>query len=61
MNFGWTKGDHNVKFGGEMKLLHQNHYETQTPTFTFIGRPHGARAGRRRTTSTRLRISCWAK
>jgi hypothetical protein len=37
MNFGWTKGDHNVKFGGEMKILHQNHYETQTPTFTFNG------------------------
>ncbi len=37
MNFGWTKGDHNVKFGGEMKILHQNHYETQTPTFTFTG------------------------
>jgi hypothetical protein len=37
MNFGWTKGDHNIKFGGEMKILHQNHYETQTPTFTFSG------------------------
>jgi hypothetical protein len=37
MNFGWTKGEHNVKFGGEMKVLHQNHYETQTPTFTFNG------------------------
>ncbi len=37
MNFGWTKGEHNVKFGGEAKLLHQNHYETQTPTFTFTG------------------------
>ena len=37
MNFGWTKGEHNVKFGGEMKILHQNHYETQTPTFTFSG------------------------
>jgi hypothetical protein len=37
MNFGWTLGEHNVKFGGEMKILHQNHYETQTPTFTFNG------------------------
>ena len=37
MNFGWTKGNHNVKFGGEIKLLHQNHYETQTPSFTFTG------------------------
>jgi hypothetical protein len=37
MNFGWTKGIHNVKFGGEVKWLHQNHYETQTPTFTFTG------------------------
>ena len=37
MNIGWTKGSHNVKFGGEMKILHQNHYETQTPTFTFTG------------------------
>ena len=37
MNFGWTKGGHNVKFGGEMKLLHQNHYETQSPMFTFTG------------------------
>ena len=37
MNAGWTKGGHNVKFGGEMKRLHQNHYETQTPTFTFTG------------------------
>ena len=37
MNASWTKGKHNLKFGGEMKLLHQNHYETQTPTFTFTG------------------------
>ncbi len=37
MNFGWTKGEHNIKFGGEMKILHQNHYETQTPTFSFNG------------------------
>jgi hypothetical protein len=37
MNFGWTRGNHNVKFGGEMKILHQNHYETQTPSFTFSG------------------------
>ena len=31
------RGEHNIKFGGEVKLLHQNHYETQTPTFTFGG------------------------
>ena len=37
MNFAWLRGVHNVKFGGEMKLLHQNHYETQTPTFAFSG------------------------
>ena len=37
MNFGWTYGNHNVKFGGEIKLLHQNHYETQTPRFEFNG------------------------
>lgn len=36
-NASWTKGKHNVKFGGEMKLLHQNHYETQPPSFTFTG------------------------
>ncbi|MCU1324656.1 MAG: TonB-dependent receptor family protein [Bryobacterales bacterium] len=37
VNAGWNKGKHNIKFGGETKLLHQNHYETQTPTFTFTG------------------------
>ncbi len=37
MNAGWTKSKHNIKFGGEWKLLHQNHYETQTPSFTFTG------------------------
>jgi len=37
MNFAWIKGIHNLKLGGEMKILHQNHYETQTPTFTFSG------------------------
>jgi hypothetical protein len=37
MNFGWSRGSHNVKFGGEMKILHQNHYETQTPRFNFTG------------------------
>jgi TonB dependent receptor len=36
-NAGWTKGKHNIKFGGEVKLLHQNHYETQPPSFTFTG------------------------
>ena len=29
--------NHNVKFGGELKRLHQNHYETQSPQFTFSG------------------------
>ena len=37
LNAGWTKGGHNVKFGGELKRLHQNHYETQSPQFTFTG------------------------
>ena len=37
VNAGWTKGGHNVKFGGEIKRLHQNHYETQSPQFTFTG------------------------
>jgi hypothetical protein len=37
VNAGWTKSKHNVKFGGEIKRLHQNHYETQTPSFTFTG------------------------
>jgi len=37
LNAGWTKGNHNVKFGGELKRLHQNHYETQSPIFTFNG------------------------
>jgi hypothetical protein len=37
VNAGWTKGGHNVKFGGELKRLHQNHYETQSPIFTFTG------------------------
>ena len=36
-NAGWTKGKHNIKFGGEFKRLEQNHYEDQTPTFTFNG------------------------
>ena len=26
-----------MKFGGELKRLHQNHYETQSPQFTFTG------------------------
>ena len=37
INAGWTKSGHNVKFGGEIKRLHQNHYETQSPQFTFNG------------------------
>jgi len=37
LNAGWTKKGHNVKFGGELKRLHQNHYETQSPQFTFNG------------------------
>ncbi len=37
LNAGWTKSGHNVKFGGELKRLHQNHYETQSPRFTFTG------------------------
>jgi len=37
MNAGWTNKGHNVKFGGELKRLHQNHYETQSPQFTFSG------------------------
>jgi hypothetical protein len=26
-NLGWTKGDHNVKFGGDLHWQHMNHYE----------------------------------
>ncbi|MEO8591842.1 MAG: TonB-dependent receptor [Candidatus Solibacter sp.] len=36
-NAGWTKSKHNIKFGGEIKHLAQNHYENQTPTFNFTG------------------------
>jgi len=36
-NAGWMKGKHNIKFGAEIKRLMQNHYEDQTPTFTFTG------------------------
>ena len=36
-NAGWMKGKHNIKFGAEFKRLDQNHYEDQTPTFTFNG------------------------
>ena len=37
VNASWIKYGHNIKFGGEMKRLMQNHYEDQTPTFTFSG------------------------
>ena len=37
VNAGWNKSKHNIKFGAEMKRLMQNHYEDQTPTFTFTG------------------------
>ena len=37
INAGCSKKGHNVKFGGELKRLHQNHYETQSPQFTFSG------------------------
>ena len=36
-NAGWTKGSHNVKFGIDYIILHQDHYETQAPSFTFNG------------------------
>jgi len=36
-NAGWTKGSHNVKFGVDYIILHQNHYETQAQSFTFDG------------------------
>ncbi len=36
-NAGWMKSKHNIKFGAEVKRLMQNHYEDQTPTFTFTG------------------------
>ena len=36
-NAGWTKGSHNVKFGVDHIILHQDHYETQAATFTFNG------------------------
>ena len=61
MNAGWTKSGHNVKFGGELKRLHQNHYETQSPQFTFTGGRTALGPTGRPTTSTRLRTSCWAR
>lgn len=36
-NAGWTKGSHNVKFGVDYIILHQNHYETQAQAFAFNG------------------------
>ncbi|MCM3880869.1 MAG: TonB-dependent receptor, partial [Vicinamibacterales bacterium] len=36
-NAGWTKGAHNVKFGLDYIILHQDHYETQVGDFTFNG------------------------
>ncbi len=36
-NAGWTKGSHNVKFGVDYIILHQDHYETQAQSFTFNG------------------------
>ena len=36
-NAGWTKGSHNIKFGVDSIILHQNHYETQAQSFTFNG------------------------
>ena len=36
-NAGWTKGSHNVKFGVDYIILHQDHYETQAQAFAFNG------------------------
>jgi hypothetical protein len=36
-NAGWTKGSHNVKFGIDYIILHQDHYETQAQAFGFNG------------------------
>jgi outer membrane receptor protein involved in Fe transport len=36
-NAGWTKGSHNVKFGVDYIILHQDHYETQAQSFAFNG------------------------
>ena len=36
-NAGWTKGSHNVKFGIDYIILHQDHYETQAQAFAFNG------------------------
>jgi hypothetical protein len=37
-NVGWTKGTHNIKFGGDINRQHLNHYETSSvPTFAFNG------------------------
>jgi hypothetical protein len=36
-NAGWNKGSHNVKFGVDYIILHQNHYETQAQAFAFNG------------------------
>ena len=36
-NAGWTKGSHNIKFGMDYIILHQDHYETQAQAFGFNG------------------------
>ncbi len=37
-NLGWTKGDHNVKFGGDFHWQHMNHYEISPLTsMAFTG------------------------
>lgn len=36
-NAGWTKGSHNIKFGVDYIILHQDHYETQAQAFGFNG------------------------
>jgi hypothetical protein len=36
-NAGWTKGNHNVKFGGDIHWQHYNHYEIVLPTMNYTG------------------------
>ena len=37
-NLGWTRGNHNVKFGGDMHWQHMNHYEISPLTsMSFTG------------------------
>ena len=59
-NAGWTKGSHNIKFGVDYIILHQDHYETQAQAFGFNGGVTTIPGGAAATTSTGSRRSCSA-